>query len=421
MKLRAGVRALCALGSVSVMALAAAPAAPGQATRDCYWQGGSGATNIAYPDTGARYWVSAVALPPGREITLRGRFPHARYMSFNVYDAAAQPVDALPDVAIAPDPGSANPYLPGARRDVAARNYTVKVVAGPRPAQRAQNTIYMGDGAGTVGGTIIFRVYVPDLGSDPQPPDASMEVAPGLTVSSPIRCQPRDSASAAVNDLHAQTSGPGIDPANPVAENPIRWEAFFNYLQAYSYPLGATPLASARAVVPRERLGGFLSNVDNAYTFALANRGIAPVLVLTGRAPTTPRTRAGALTMDADVQVRYWSLCENELASQRVIECIFDEDVAQDDEGHFTVVVSTPADRPANARPECGVNWLPWGVQPDGFVILRHMLPSPSFAQAIQNVAAVGDERSVMGDYLPLGVHMQTAEFESRGCPSAGG
>ena len=207
---------------------------------------------------------------------------------------------------------------------------------------------------------------------------------------------------------------------NPAAQDPVRWERFFNYAQAFSYPIGSTPLAPAREVLPRDQLGGFLSNVDNAYTFALASRGLGNVLVLEGRAPRTPRTRAGADTMDADVDVRYWSVCENEVASQRVIDCAYDEQVPLDKDDRYTIVISTPDDRPANARAECGVTWLRWGVQPDGFVILRHMLPSPDFAHAIQRVERNGTERDVIGDYLPVGRHTDTAAFEARGCALAG-
>ncbi len=118
-------------------------------------------------------------------------------------------------------------------------------------------------------------------------------------------------------------------------------------------------------------------------------------------------------------QVRYWSLCENEFASQRVIDCLYDEQVPLGAGGRFTIVMSTPGARPANARAECGVNWMSWGVQPDGLLILRHMLPSVGFAQAIQRVSRVGDEEEVVGDYLPRGRHTTRAAFEARGCSAA--
>jgi hypothetical protein len=343
-------------------------------------------------------------------------------MSFNVYDAAAQPTDGLADIDIGPDRGSTNPFPPGAQRDLDRRAYTIRVVAGARPEKREPNTIYLAAaGAGTPVGVIMYRVYVADTERDVSGgvglPEVSMRLASGQELDQPLVCQARADAGGnqAIEAFHANSDGPGSEPANPTSEDPIRWEAFFNYFQAFSYPLQATPAASAREPLPREKLGGFLSNIDNAYTLATGNRGIGPLIVLEGRAPTTPRTLDGRPVME-DGQVRYWSLCENEFASQRVIDCVYDEQVRTDSAGRFTVVMSEPGERPANAKPECGVSWIPWGVQPDALLILRHMLPSPSFAQAIQRVQRAGTEKDVIGEYLPVGRHTTREEFEKRGC-----
>lgn len=417
------------LAGVTLAVSCAAGAAPARAQeeRDCFWQGGNRSANIAYPDLGARYWVSSFPLPPGAELILKGRYPHARYMSFNVYDAAAQPTDGLADIDIGPDAGSSNPFPPGAQRDLAKRDYTVRVVSGARPAKREPNTIYLNAaGQGTPVGVIMYRVYVADNGLDVSGgagvPEVSMKLPSGQELDQPAVCQARQDtgANAAAETFHAGTDGP--DSGNPTSEDPIRWEAFFNYFQAFSYPAGATPASGGRSVLPREKLGGFVSNVDNAYTLATANRGIGPVVVLEGRAPVTPRTLDGRRVMEGG-QVRYWSLCENEFASQRVIDCVYDEQVRIDAARRFTVVMSEPGERPANAKPECGVSWIAWGVQPDSLLLLRHMLPSVDFAQAIQRVSEPGTEQAVIGEYLPVGRHTTRAEFEKRGCapPAAAG
>jgi hypothetical protein len=44
-------------------------------------------------------------------------------------------------------------------------------------------------------------------------------------------------------------------------------------------------------------------------------------------------------------------------------------------------------------------------------LIFRHMLPSPDFKQAIQNVSKTGDEQKVMGEYFPKIQYMTTAKF----------
>lgn len=62
---------------------------------------------------------------------------------------------------------------------------------------------------------------------------------------------------------------------------------------------------------------------------------------------------------------------------------------------------------------------IDWGSQPQGLLIYRHMLADPSFAEAIQNVPAPGQERAAMRDYYPEGEYLpDRAAFEAGGRPS---
>src|SRR3954471_11452561 len=150
---------LLALATAVPLARAATtwPASP-----TCFWgrPNDPNVVNGAYPDKAATYWAGRPFLPPGSQLELHGRYAHARYMSFNAYNAQLQPVDGLADVKIAPDPGSTNPFVAGADRTAPNRNYTLAIVQGPAPADRAPNTLYMD------APVILYRVYVPDAGSD---------------------------------------------------------------------------------------------------------------------------------------------------------------------------------------------------------------------------------------------------------------
>ena len=65
-----------------------------------------------------------------------------------------------------------------------------------------------------------------------------------------------------------------------------------------------------------------------------------------------------------------------------------------DADGNYTVVVSQPSAWPAEAQERCpAASWIPWGPQPQGAMIYRHMLPDPGFAQAIQNVEHDNEEK----------------------------
>jgi hypothetical protein len=154
--------------------------------------------------------------------------------------------------------------------------------------------------------------------------------------------------------------------------------------------------------------GGFLSNIDNNYVYALTSRGFGPLVVFHGRAPTFANTYPNAPVMPGGGQVRYWSFCQNDPIDQRYIACKRDDQVALDRSHDYTIVVSQPSSWPAAAARRCrNVTWLPWGPQPDGVVIYRQMLADPSFTQAIQNVTH-GSEQEQMGAYYPGGQYLKS-------------
>ena len=76
--------------------------------------------------------------------------------------------------------------------------------------------------------------------------------------------------------------------------------------------------------------------------FAPTSRGFGELLVLRGRAPTFADTRPGPAVMPSGQQLRYWSFCQYEPATQRVIDCRSDDRVSVGADGRYTIVVSTP-------------------------------------------------------------------------------
>lgn len=393
--------------------------------RNCFWSVTTdpNAVNVAYPDTAANYWLGTIALPPGFSLLIHGRYPHARYASFNLYGPQAEPVAALSDVQIRPDPGSTNPFVAGADRRAAQRGYTVRVLAANPPAHPAANTLYDSyNGQPDRAVEVIYRTYVPDRGTGLDGgvglPNVSL-VSPAGTVSPlPDACAALTTDAPPIgNDTYADADA-GALPAGYPAQRTPRWYAFFNLAQAQSDTyFGGTPAAPLAAAVPQTNTGGYFSNRDNAYVSTSIDRSYGPVLVLTGRAPSTPHTSAGQPRMGSG-QLRYWSLCTNEPYSTRYVGCAHDGQVAVSPTGEYTFVISSPAARPNNAVPACGVTWLPWGASPRGLLILRNMIPAPDFTQAIQNVRDATDPARWMGPYLPAGHYTTTAAFQAAGCPA---
>lgn len=387
--------------------------------------------NVAFPDEGAVYWGSGFAATPGTRLRIAGRFPHARYMSFNLYNAQAAPFDALADVELTPDPGSANPFLVGAARTTEKRNYTVFVEFGPPPAHRAPNTLYTG---GQAAGLFLYRIYVPDAGRDETGgvglPTVSIEPRGATGGASPSACAAVNKPTVgSLNELVAGSNGLPVPEAGEFpGQDPPQWQKFkdlptslvaFFLNNPYGDPF-RTPFA--QLVEGRPGNGGFLSNIHNAYLTTAINRARGRVVVTTMRAPVAPRTRAGEPVMGSG-QTRYFSFCENEFVTQRYIACATDDHTAVRADRTMTFVVSTPRDRPANARSECGVTWIPWGPVQEGVLIYRHMLSDPGFAESIQQ-AARGKEAQTMGAYTPVSRYFaDRSAYEATGCarPEQGG
>ena len=383
-------------------------------------------TNVLALDTNAVYWGGTYAALPGTRIRIEGQYPHSRYISWNLYDAAARPIDALADVQLAPQPGSTNPFLPGASRTAAERSYTAFIEVGPRPDQPAPNTIYTGS---SNGGTFLYRVYVPDRGRDAKGgvplPNVSLEPAGGAGGAPGLDgCRELQAPYAQpLNDLIAGSPAapdPTGDGKGYPGRNPPRWWLFENLCGSAVDVLLDNEDGEAFHPDARGRCGdgpGFLSNRDIAYVFTGTSRGFGELLVLRGRAPSFARTRRGPATMPSGHQLRYWSFCQYEPATQRVIACRSDDRVRVGPRGFYKIVVSTASERPRNARRRCGVTWLAWGPQSQGLLIYRHMLAAPSFEQAIQNVGEPGREREVMRGYHPQSRYVATrADFEREGC-----
>jgi hypothetical protein len=180
----------------------------------------------------------------------------------------------------------------------------------------------------------------------------------------------------------------------------------------------------ARLAMDADLKGGFYSNRDSAYIYAHLSRLFGPVVVVNGTVPRVPRTYTEPARMPK-AELRYWSLCSGESrVTTRTADCLADRQVALRGDRAYTIVVSKPEDRPANALRRCGVSWLDMG-RGDGdqrsdyaAIIMRNMLVSKDFAQAIQRVPDPRSAREVMGPYFPDAAYMAKATFEAKGCPA---
>jgi hypothetical protein len=417
------------LGWVACLSPGARAAAIAQSS--CFWgtpvdtafDMSNPATNIAFPDTGAVYWGAQITMPAGSRIVFTGQFAHARYQSLTTYSpATAAAIDSLNDVSTQPDPGSTNPYLPGADRTATQRNYTITMFDAPLPASKAANTLYAG-ATGQTSQQIIDRIYLPDSFTPADVtggvglPTPTLVLANGATETGAAECQTLDAVTG---------------PLPAPAEHPILYAMWRNTGSPYAtFPASATPQFTIAATgwfsVACIFAGecGYYANPDNRYMYAYVNRGFpaGSVLVLRGKLPTTPATGPGVTTMGTG-DMRYWSICQNSLYTTAGAGCLNDSDIPVDANGDYTIVTSLASDRPANATAACGVGFIAWptlgdgdGHLNDGLLIVRNMLPSAGFQNAIQD-ASSADLQTQLGAYYPQGTYTTTSAFQALGCPA---
>ena len=403
---------------------------------DCLWIGPyikeNESLNFGYLDTGAAYWIAIYNLPEdGSHITLENQFPYSRYMSFTSYRVVGGVVDELTDREIIPNNGATNPYVEGNPRKDPSRGYLYKVSLGDPPddtGSNSNNILY--DGAAKAGdpAVIIYRNYVPNTGTDAAGdvglPRVTLNMADGTVLQGQDACDILHINYTPPASLYPADDYANLRGSSDPSLNPPVFRASYTRDFQFQCNFGGDCTNNP----PRDNSG--FPNADAAYMYAFLSRQYGEVLVLRGRIPRTPATLDGRDTVFKEAQLRYWSMCQYEYYSQKVEACLFDEQVKVNDDGFFTIVTSRSEDRPDNAQDDCGVGFIPWSANGDGFgivegresyaddgyLLVRNMLPAPDFMQAIQNTSVSGDEAAVLGEYLPKGRYFSKAEFESLGC-----
>ena len=385
----ASLVAVAALVAMTTVACVAGGGSP-PAGLSCAWPNKTTkeTLNVAYPDSGATYWSMGYNLLAGDQIMIDGTYPDARYMSFITYNLAGNVVDSITDSAIDPDAGSQNPFSDASATP--GGSYHLEVINGVG-AGTPDDVLATGGFTGTV----IYRSYVSSLPGDPTGgvglPNVSVRRTDGSVV--PIGTCTTPTADASVVDL-INLFGPATD------------------LPAQHPPEFKRPATVA----------GLFANPDNGYIAAVSAHQNGRVLVMKGRAPVVPDTSAGQSPALGGTDMRYWSMCTNEYRKPYpVTDCAYDSQVPLDANGEYTIVTSMPADRPTNATSANGVTWLDWGsTAQDMVLIMRNMLPSPTFHQSVFDVAPGQPASSAMGPYAPVTAECDTATYEAGGAAACG-
>jgi hypothetical protein len=402
-----------------------------------------------WPDKRPTYLVAQMVMPAASSITVRGKFPHARYFNLALYKLEHNTFVAVGDESlngwdIEPDPGSGNPYRVGADRLVQNRSFTLHISAEDAPknrADRATNTVYVGRDEQEV--QLAVRVYLSDEGYDGMGWGAADSPAaePGFTYEGRLAdgtrlsaddtakrfSRPLGSAPAPFTDnqwyglVDAKDNDPSLNPATAPARQHPMWERFWT--------MGYTLVGAFKTPEVRDKMrwqgamegGGDPSTV---YLVTYLSRKFGPVYVLRGKLPNFPDTYKGGPGTMPSTQLQYWSVVSVAAGpSGELWDGLYDMQLPLDQNGNYTIVMSRPEDRPKNATPENGVAWMNWGPGEGlndprnrtdwGMLIMRWMVCDPNWENSPEKATRPGMEETVMGPYYPRGEYTDKASFET--------
>ena len=403
--------------------------------RDCFWARGPFSAdpyiNVAYPDSNVYYWAAAFSMPEDSILEIKGDYPYSRYMSFFSYNERGKPIGSLTDFQIQSE--ATNPFIPGNQRSDFSRSYSIEVLNENPSANISENidnfngNILFTPEYNKNQQLIVYRIYLPDKDIDitggvklPQPmltlSDGTKlegkQTCEALNASQPLQVS-FDALGIPPNEYRELISQPDKPDTWP-AHNPPKW-----FIQLDRKSLIGMYTGEIDPNAPRSE-GGFYPNLDNQYIRSILNRKHGKVLIVRGKAPTTPKTYFKS-SSTKEVNLRYWSLCSNQsFVNTRVNDCLFDEEIPINKNGFYTIAISREEDRPRNAVNECGIAWLPMADDGDGMfdddvtiIQFRHLLPSNSFEHSIQKVKRQDQLEEIMGPYMPKARYLMPNQVET--------
>jgi hypothetical protein len=357
------------------------------------------------------------------------------------------------DVDIQPDAGHVNPFIVGADRNAEERHYHLAFdLAYGNPVDlnpvmqseyfRAPGNTRVGGPFSSTGsrgdGTIVpsvlwLRYYAPDKDADGQMdplagvplPKALLQLKTGET----FWIQP--DASLAIERQLTTAPGAETSPQAPpeFIGSSLGWYKMFGHWLMFAEGRGVV----ATYLYPN--LGGFIKkNIRTTYR-CFFNQGVdAPP-------PGNFTLSATDLPYNNYLSRPRW-LGENMVYAGAAYHklgygCLMDDEITVDENNDYIIVHSRPEDRPANARPECGVTWQDFGPDSSQGFILRWMNVYPDhymeeYAPTDDNIpwgtggwsedaydkSLVGENMpGVMGPYHPVIHYLSQEEFEALGCP----
>jgi len=397
----------------------------------------------SFPDPNCTYLLAPVLYAPfGAKLMIQGEFPHCRFFDIQVtpaldtreyrYDKwSGKGEVAIVDADIDPLPGHTNPFRVGANRNAEKRSYEViyKMSLGnPAALDKAHNPPYRekgnvrhgsaiqlqgpwgldtksGHGRGIWDfGDVWIRYYAVDHAYYPEAgvefPKMYFELPSGEQFF--IVADFENLIKVSEETMSNRVIG-NRDPSSYNGKE-VGWDKQYGiFLQLATG--GSKALykekSSDKEYVRKLDLGvngrgenqpkpaSYEPHATGCNYTGYLTSGISikkgKVFVLTGKLPTFPDTRKGALTMKA-AQCRYWSVTTYDadfpFSKVKGLEntCVMDDELVLDEHRNYIIVYSRKEDRPANATAENGITWVDWGNTGTQAFTIRWISVSPEWS-----------------------------------------
>jgi hypothetical protein len=406
----------------------------------------------SFPDPNCTYLVAFLFAPFGCRLEVDGEFPHARFFDVQVtpsfdprsyrYDGGiGVPEAPIVDADIEPLDGHVNPFRVGAERGARKRGFHLDIdlaIGDPialEPAMRAPDFrargnrrtggalflqgpwgVYRGIGGHGRGawdiGQLWVRYYRPDDDAGPlagvELPRLRYRLPDGRPFWLEVDTRGLDRRANRTVALKPASAEPTAAEHN---DHRFGWAKQVGIFRGVVSGIALNTRAGGPAYVRAldrgvagrghdlpapnhyEQSATSCTYIDYLVRSMTCARG--NVVVLTGRLPTTPRTRAGAARMEA-AQARYWSIVgyyipdgwdflralSPDAVNGVAQHVVMDEEVVLQDERWYVIAFSRAEDRPRNAVAEAGVTWVDWGAAPKVSWTLRWLCVAPEWTSA---------------------------------------
>lgn len=351
-------------------------------------------------DFNASYNTFPYTVNPNVEIIIKGQFPYARYLSFSVIGKADLTIATIPDKDLIPDPGSTNPFLPGADWNAKKRNYTLKIrfLAPPKGVDHfvpgaGNNIVYAGtlkDGIKNTHGTIGLRIYAPSIGYD----DLTGGVGFPIIMYNQI---PNYRRYSMITESKNQIN---FDKPS------ILCMSSHEKIGAENCDLCWSTLGRASALIQYDYNDAYIISNE-------LQRDPNKLLFLRWKAPTFPDTYHN-IGISGNEDMRYWSMSFVSPVGLLGLYTLADFQTVIDKTGYVNLIISFGAPRPSYVTTENGFNCVDASQLPliPLQLFYRNKIISQNFPYSANNIPAGNIvPLEVMGEYYPCGKYIKPTYF----------